>query len=136
MVFALRLIMVFLGLLFVWIGFGFVSSPMEAGPDFGITGMETNGLSALRADFTAFFWVAGGAFLWAAWRNIAGVLLVPAALFAIAFFGRTISLFADGFYEGWWMPMAVEALSFVVSILGYSFLPKHRNRGFQPAPLD
>ena len=60
-----------------------------------------------------------------AWRRAGDVLLVPAALFGIAFVGRLVSLFADGAYEGFWVPMGIEALVVVVSLAGHYLLPHH-----------
>ena len=67
----------------------------------------------LRADFPALFFVGGGAMIWGAWKRNGDLLLVPAAIFGIALFGRLVSVFADGTAPGFWFPMMVEAAAVV-----------------------
>lgn len=110
------------GIVFVLIGFGFLLQPASSASGFGLGG-DTHGLSTLRADMTAFFVVGGGAMAWGAWKRNGELLLVPAALFGIAFTGRAVSLFADGFYDGWWTSMGVEALVVAVSLTASRLLP-------------
>ena len=90
------------GIAFVLIGCGFLIQPESSAGGFGLAARGAQGLSTLRADMTAFFVVGGGAMIWGAWQRNGELLLVPAALFGIAFTGRAVSLFADGFYDGWW----------------------------------
>ena len=111
------------GIAFVLIGCGFLIQPESSAGGFGLVGSGAQGLSTLRADMTAFFVVGGGAMIWGAWQRNGELLLVPAALFAIAFTGRAVSLFADGFYEGWWTGMTVEALVVILSLWASRALP-------------
>lgn len=114
-----------LGLLFVVQGFNFMILPAGAAPGFGLAPNGAAGLAVLRADFPAFFLVGGGALIWGAWKRNGDILLIPALLFGIAFFGRCVSIFADGVYEGFWFPMAVEASTVILSLIGSRVLP-HR----------
>jgi hypothetical protein len=124
MIIALRIALALLGVLFVSMGFGFLTDPVTTGGDFGIAAQGPQGLSSVRADFTAFFWVAGGAFLLGAWKRNGEVLLVTAALMGIALAGRGISLALDGTYDAWFLPMGVEALSLILALIGSRVLPE------------
>ena len=102
------------------LGVSFFVDPALAGADFGLQATSTMGLSAMRGDFTAFFLTAAGFMAWGAWKRRGDVLLPALVLFAIAFTGRLVNLFAVGTYEGWWMPMTVEALH--VFVLTFAML--------------
>ncbi|MXO96611.1 hypothetical protein GRI34_09315 [Erythrobacter aquimaris] len=91
------------------LGVSFFVDPALAGADFGLTATGAMGLSAMRGDFTAFFLVAAFFMAWGAWKRRGDVLLPALLLFATAFTGRLVNLFAVETYEGWWMPMLVEA---------------------------
>ncbi len=112
------------GLLFLLQGVGFLLDPASAGAEFGVTANGEQGLSSLRADFTAFFIVAAGSMMIGAWRKNADLLLVAAALFGIALIGRAISLVQDGMYEGALVPMTVEAVSVIVLVAASRILPQ------------
>lgn len=111
------------------VGVGFLINPAQAGGDFGLSVLGNAGTSALRADFTAFFFVAALFMAWGAWRRRGELLLAPLALFAIAFTGRLIDLVALGEYDGWWIPMSVEMAHIVVLALAIRAWPARR-RGF------
>ena len=113
------------GLFFVVTGTGFLLDPAVAGGDFGIGASGAQGLSSIRADLTAFFWVGGLCMIWGAWKRNGDPLLVSAALFAVALLGRAVSLMADGSYEGWWLPMGVETFTVLLCLAGWKLLP-HR----------
>lgn len=114
------------GLFFIITGFGFLATPQSSVTSFGLAASNVQGWSTIRADMTAFFVVGGFCMVWGAWRRAGDMLLVPAALFGIAFIGRLVSLFADGTYERAWLPMAVEAAVVIISIAGNRLLPHHR----------
>ena len=118
MAMVLRGALVALGLLFVGIGGTFLFDPVGQGGDFGLTPNGNQGLSTIRADFTAFFWVSGGALILGAWKQRGDWLLVAAALMGITLAGRAVSLAMDGTYEGWPLPMAVEALTVMLAVAG------------------
>lgn len=111
------------GLAYLVIGLGFIAMPHSALPGFGLSADGPAGWSTARADFTAFFVTAGLAMLYGAWKRSGEILLVPAFLFGIALLGRTVSLFADGTYEGFAGPMAIEALTLALSLVGWRLLP-------------
>ena len=114
------------GLFFTITGIGFLLTPESSVGGFGLAAANIQGWSTIRADMTAFFVVGGVCMIWGGWRRAGDMLLVPAALFGIAFTGRLVSLFADGTYEGFWLPMLAEAAVVVVSVLGNRMLPHHK----------
>lgn len=124
MVLLLRALLFLGGLTFVLIGGSFLIDPVGQGGDFGLEPRGNQGLSTIRADFAAFFGVSGGALILSAWKQRGDMLLVAAALMGIALTGRAVSLALDGTYEGWQMPMAVEALTVVLGIVGARVLPR------------
>lgn len=99
------------------LGIGFLLNPVSSGTNFGIEPSGTMGISAMRADMTAFFLVAALFMAWGAWKRRGDALLAPLALFGIAFIGRAINLVAVGAYDGWWMPMTVEAVHVLLMVL-------------------
>jgi hypothetical protein len=111
------------GLGFLIMGLGFLLMPHSLIEGFGLDTQGPAGLSTTRADFSAFFGVSGLTMLYGAWKRSGEVLLVPVALFGIAFIGRAISLFADGGYAGFAMPMAVEAGTTLICLAGWRVLP-------------
>lgn len=98
------------------IGTSFLVNPHIAGSDFGLNVVTTHGSSTLRGDMTAFFYIGAISMFWGAWKRRGDVLLPALGLFAIALSGRIINLFAEGFYQGWWIPMTVEALHVIVLV--------------------
>ncbi|WP_120717314.1 DUF4345 family protein [Tsuneonella amylolytica] len=116
------------GLFFLLMGANFLVMPLSAGASFALSPDGPAGLAVLRADFPALFFVGGAAMIWGAWRRNGELLLVPAALFGIAFLGRLISAVADGAEPGFWLPMLVEAAAVVLSVTGSRVLP-HRGVG-------
>ena len=91
------------------LGFGFLYHTAQAGENFGLRSAGAMGLSTMRADLTAFFLVAAGFMMFGAWKRCGDALLAPLALFLIALTGRGVNLLVAGGYDGWWVPMAVEA---------------------------
>ncbi len=110
-------------LLDLFLGLSFFFDPATAGNDFGLRSPTPMGLSAMRGDFTAFFWVAAVSMGIGAWRRRADVLWPALALFAIAFTGRLVNLVLVGDYDGWWQPMTVEALHVIVIALAIKAFP-------------
>lgn len=113
------------GLLFLFMGFGFLVDPVASGTDFGMTAPTAQGLATMRADMTAFFIVAAVSMMWGAWRRNGDLLLIPAALFGIALLGRCVSLALDGPWDGYWMPMLVEGAMVILLLIASRVLP-HR----------
>ena len=110
-------------LLDLMLGASFFIDPATAGTDFGLQSPGEMGLSAMRGDFTAFFWVAAVSMGIGAWKRRADVLWPALALFAIAFTGRLVNLIVVGDYDGWWQPMTVEALHVIVIALAIKVFP-------------
>ena len=122
MVIVVRVLLSLLGLLFVFMGAGFLLDPVGSGGDFGLSATGAQGLASIRGDLTAFFWVSGGCLLLGAWRGPAVLLYVAAALMGIVFAARAVSLVVDGSYDGWFIPMAVEGLTVVAAVIGARLL--------------
>ena len=118
----LRIALTLLGALFLFMGTTFLIDPSGQGADFGLSPIGNQGLSSIRADFTAFFWVSGFSLLIGVWKGRGDLLLVGAALMGITVSGRAMSLALDGTYEGWYQPMAVEALTVVLALAAYKAL--------------
>ena len=104
-------------LLNLFLGFSFFIDPATTGADFGLQSPDEKGLSAMRGDFTAFFWLNALCLGIGAWKRRADVLWPALALYAIAFSGRLVNLIAAGNYDDWWQPMTVEALHVIVIAL-------------------
>lgn len=119
MVFVVRALLIVAGLFFIAIGGSFLVYPASQGSDFGLQAVDARGLSSLRGDFTAYFWVAGAGLVIGGWRKHRGALLVAIALLGITFLARALSLALDGFYEGWAMPMGVEAVTVALALAGW-----------------
>jgi len=115
----LRVSLFLLGVLYIVIGFGFLTDPVGSGADFGIAPMAeagSQGLATIRGDLTSFFWVLAGSLIVGAWKANASLLKVGAALVGIVFVIRGVSAVIDGTFEGWFMPMGVELLTVVLAL--------------------
>lgn len=119
-------ILVFLfGFFDLFMGLNFMFNPQGTAPGFGLAAQGAQGLSTLRADFTAFFGVIAACMMIGAWRRNADLLLVPAALMGTAVTVRAISLLVDGTYPAWPVPMTVELAHVVLLIAAWKLLPHH-----------
>ncbi len=123
MTLAIRSLAVLLGLLYLFLGAGFLLNPAGSSADFGIEQLGVKGLASIRADFTAFFLVAGGCLVWGAIARKADPLFVAAALMGAAFIGRAVNLAQNGAHDGWLQPMIVEAVTVAVALIGSRILP-------------
>jgi hypothetical protein len=123
---------ILIGLIFVagmfnlLMGIGFVIDPVGPAANLGVVGSGQLGIATLRGDFAAFFVVIGLCMLRGAWRRNGDVLLVPAALFAIAFTGRAITAALGGTGTGFWVPMLFEAAQVVLLVVGWRWVPHHK----------
>lgn len=124
--FVLTALIFLFGLFDLMMGLNFLLNPAATATGFGLSANGTQGLSTLRADFTAFFGVVAACMMIGAWRRNADLLLVPAAVMAVAVSVRGISLALDGTYPGWQVPMLVEALHVVLLVAAWRVLPHHR----------
>ena len=106
-----------LAILDLVLGTSFLVDPAGAAGDFGLAIASTHGESTLRGDMTAFFYVTAVSLAWGAWKRRPEALLPALGLFGIAFIGRFINVIAQGPYDGWMMPMAVEAFHCIVIIV-------------------
>ena len=124
--FVLTVLIFLFGLFDLMMGLNFLLNPAATATGFGLSANGTQGLSTLRADFTAFFGVVAACMMIGAWRRNADLLLVPAAVMAVAVSVRAISLALDATYPGWQVPMLVEALHVVLLVAAWRVLPHHR----------
>lgn len=115
-----------IGLFDLFMAASFLIQPLDVGQGLGVVPVASAGISTIRADFTAFFGVAGFAMLWGAWRRNADLMLVPMLLFAVSFTGRAVDLLVTGAYPGWPVPMTVEAIHVALLLAGWRLLPHHR----------
>ena len=115
-----------LGLFDLFMGLNFLMNPQATALGFGIQPTGVQGLSTLRADFTAFFGVVAVCMMIGAWRRNADLLLVPAALMGTAVVVRAISLGVDGGYPGYLVPMIVVAVHVALLVAAWRVLPHHR----------
>jgi hypothetical protein len=106
----------------VLLGLGFLIDPAQAGLQFFLVSLGTQGLATLRADFPAFFLTGGLFAIVAAWRAWRVPLLVPLSLLGIALAGRIISLIADGAPARAFAPMAAEAVMVLILAAGWRWL--------------
>jgi len=122
----LRVSLFLLGILYIFIGFGFLTDPIKSGADFGLALLDetsAQGLASIRGDFTSFFWVIAGSLIIGVWRSNATLLHVGASLVGIVFVIRAGSAVVDGTYAGWITPMAVELLTLVLAVAAARILP-------------
>ena len=123
---------ILIGLIFVagmfnlFLGISFLYDPAGMGAGFGLSPNGPLGYAVLRADFAAFFLVIGLCMLRGAWKRNGDVLLVPAALFAIAFFGRALTAMLNGTGPGFFQPMAFEAVQVALLVIGWRWVPHHK----------
>ena len=121
--FALTALALLGGIVFTLIGLGFFFQPHSTAASFNLLPDGIAGLAVLRADMTAFFVVGGVCMAWGAWKRNGELLMVPAALFGIAFTGRLLTVIVDGRTPQFWLPMLVEASVVVVTLMGSRHLP-------------
>ena len=123
--------MLVIGLIFVagmfnlFLAVSFLIDPTTMGTNFGLSPIGPLGIAVLRADFTAFFAVIALCMLRGAWKCNGDVLLVPAALFGIAFCGRAVTAVVNGTQIGFFEPMMFEAAQFVLLIVGWRVVSHH-----------
>lgn len=114
------------GLFDLFMGLNFLLNPITTAQGFGLVPTGVQGLSSLRADFTAFFGVVALCMMIGAWRRNGDLLLVPAALMGTAVTVRAIALGLDGTYPGFVVPMVVEIAHVVLLVAAWRVLPHHR----------
>jgi hypothetical protein len=123
---AVTALIVLAGMFNLGLGISFLYDPGGMGLQFGVSPNGPLGFAVLRADFVAFFLLAGFCMVRGAWRRNGDLLLVPAALFAIAFCGRAVSAVATGTQPGFFEPMVFEAVQFVLLVVGWKVVPHHK----------
>jgi len=123
---AVTALIVLAGMFNLGLGISFLYDPGGMGLQFGVSPNGPLGFAVLRADFVAFFLLAGFCMVRGAWRRNGDLLLVPAALFAIAFCGRAISAVATGTQPGFFEPMIAEAAQFLLLMVGWKVVPHHK----------
>ena len=123
MMLALKIVLTLGGLLLVFMGFGFLTDPVQSAADFGIAVEGAHGLTSIRSDMTSFFAVSGACFIWGAWAARRDPLIIGSALMLVVLVVRAISLAAYGPFEGYIIPMVVEAVLGGLGLLAAKVLP-------------
>ena len=118
------------GLFFVWMGVSGLIDPGSYVDTFGVHG-DAMAMNTIRADFSAFFLVAGGAAGWAALRpEHAKMLWLPAGLFAIALAGRILGvMLGDPFAGSVRESVIVEGMSALLLMAAYVWLARRHPQG-------
>ncbi|MEL7189788.1 MAG: DUF4345 family protein [Pseudomonadota bacterium] len=124
MLIGLRVLLVLGGVVLLFLGIGFLTDPAGSGADFGISADGAHGITSIRADFTAFFVVAGASLIWGALSRHRASLITGSALMLIPLAARSVSLFIDGSFEGYLQPMVFEGVFGVLGLIGAVALPK------------
>ncbi len=120
----MRVVTALIGLFGLAMGLMFLVNPGGSAADFALSPIGSQGFATLRADFPAFFFVAGIFALLGAWKASSEPLKVPILLYGIAFFGRTVSLVLDGAGPMAYPPMAFEAGIVVLLIVAQQVFRK------------
>lgn len=107
-----------LSLLYLSLAGQFLFTPLDAAANFAITPVGIQGMASLRADFGAYFLVTSGSMLWGAIANRPALYWVAIAILGLTFLGRGFSLIMDGAGVGPYQPMAVEAVTTVLLLIG------------------
>ncbi len=128
MLIALRFLLVLGGGVLLFIGVGFLTDPAGSGADFGINAAGAHGITSIRADFTAFFVVAGASLIWGALARHRAPLVIGAALMLIPLAGRFVSLFINGSFDGYLQPMVFEGVFGTFCLIGAAVLPASKKR--------
>jgi len=115
-----------IGLFMVLLALAFLFQPETTGAGIGLAATNTQGLSTLRADFLGFFGIIGICMVWGAWRRNGDVLMVPAIIMLVVITGRIISAIVDGPYEGYMVPIAMEAIIAALLFTARAMVPHHR----------
>lgn len=125
--YALKIIVIVLGLVFLALGARYLLDPAGTGEQFGLSPVAANGLATLRADMFALFGVCGLAALVGAWRNDRKLLLVPVAICVLALVGRFVSFLVEGASSGMVEAVAVEVISAAILLVASQVLPDNRD---------
>ena len=128
MLIALRILLVLGGGVLLSLGIGFLTDPAGSGADFGISAAGAHGLTSIRADFTAFFMVAGGSLVWGALARQRSPLVIGALLMLIPLAARFLSLFINGSFDGYIQPMVFEGVFGILGLIGAALLPPSKKR--------
>lgn len=110
----MRITVGLVGVLTIVIGLGFLIRPVDMGALFFVAPTALQGMATLRGDFPGFFIGASVFALLGAWRCDPQPLVVPIVLLGIVFFGRVVSIIADGTGPDTFPPMVAEALMIAV----------------------
>jgi hypothetical protein len=124
--YALKALVILLGLVFLGLGARYLLDPVGTGEEFGVRPLAANGYATLRADMFALFGVCGAAALFGGWRDDRKLLLVPVVICVLALIGRLISYFVEGASVGMVQAMAVEVIAAVILLAASQVLPGNR----------
>ncbi|MEZ5710361.1 MAG: DUF4345 family protein [Blastomonas sp.] len=124
MVWIIRILVVLYALLFGLMGIRGMLDPDSIMTQFMLMAPDQTGRSAIRADMGAFFIVSAAGALLGLMPRQRHWLLVPVALFGLAFTGRAIGLALEGATQPITEAMLIEAISVGMLVFAYVFLRK------------
>ena len=123
MIMALRGLLIAGGGLLLFLGAGFLMDPVGSGADFGLVVETTHGITSTRADFTGYFVIGAGCLMWGAIARRRDPLVIGGALMLVTLAVRVVSLSIDGPFDGFVLPMIVEAVIGTLALVGAQVLP-------------
>lgn len=112
------------GIMCLVLGLAAFAAPERLGEALGVVAQTDLGLNSMRADFGAFFLMAGTACAAALLAGKTAWLWPAALLFLFAAIGRLLGVFMDGAPDGVVTPIIVEIVSTLILINGARTLPK------------
>lgn len=117
------------GIFFGWMGVSGLIEPQTYVDTFGISG-DAMAMNTIRADFSAFFLMSGGAACWAALRpEHAKLLFVPIAAFGLALGGRILGLMlGDPFGGSVRQSIVVEGVSVLLLLGAYAWMARRHEQ--------
>ncbi len=114
----LRILIAAGGALFTFMAADFLIQPEQAASGLDMAPTSLTGLGAIRGDMTAFFAITGLSMLYGAWKKHGDILLIPAFMLGVALLGRLITMAVNGSEAGGLIPMTVEGIFVIVSLIG------------------
>ncbi len=120
---AVRILVAATGALLLFLGVVAWADPLRLALKLGVQPAAPLGAATLRADLGAFFAVAGGMALLAAYRRAPALLTPPLLLIALALAGRCLALAVAPFDAAMIQPMVAEALMVGVFAAGRFLAP-------------
>ena len=110
MILASRGLLIAIGILFTFIAFGFLFNTQEAAANVGLNISTVGGFATVRADMAGYFAVSAALLLYSSLLQTPKYLWPVLLLISVAFSGRVITLFANGYDNQSFIPMGIEII--------------------------